>query len=233
VHILLRKLTSLHDLSKDEQAAVLAALGPPQKIHRGEDIAADGSTPTQTTVILSGTACRYKILTNGKRHILTFQYPGDMTDLYSYVMKKLDHAVGALSDCELAHIPHGKIATLCVEYPNLAYVFWRDSMVDTSILHGWALGGSRNAVERTANLLCEIFVRLAAVGLAELGKALPFHATQLDIADALGLSLVHVNKTLAVLKSKRLIGKGMKLEILDWEGLKKLGNFDPGYLHFK
>src|SRR4051794_30481018 len=100
MHILVKKLTKLHDLSAEEQAALLAALGPPRVVARRKDIIPDGATPSHTTVILAGTACRYKILSGGKRHILTFQYPGDMTDLYSYVMKTLDHAVGALSDCQ-------------------------------------------------------------------------------------------------------------------------------------
>jgi CRP-like cAMP-binding protein len=234
MHILLKKLLSLHDISANEQAALLATLSPPRTVMRGQDIVADGSTPKHTTVLLSGTACRYKVLGKGKRHIFTFQYPGDMIDLYSYVMKLVDHGIGALSDCEVAHIPHEKIAALCVSYPNLAYAFWRDSMIDTSILHSWALGGSRNTVERVANMLCEIFVRLEAVGLAEIGRPLNFNATQRDLADALGFSLVHVNKTLKVLKTKGLIGRiGTKFEILDWSGLQKIGDFDPDYMHFK
>jgi CRP-like cAMP-binding protein len=234
MHILLKKLTSLHDISEEEQAAVLAALTPAHGVVRGEDIAADGSTPKHTTVLLSGTACRYKILRKGKRHIYTFQYPGDMIDLYSYVMKLVDHAIGALSDCEVAHVSHEKIAELCAKYPNLAYAFWRDTMIDTSILHNWALGGARNSVERLANLLCEIFVRLRAVGLAEIGTPLDFNATQRDLADALGFSLVHVNKTLKVLRTKRLIGRiGTKFEILDWNGLQKIADFNSDYMHFK
>jgi CRP-like cAMP-binding protein len=234
MHILLKKLTSLHDISLKERSALLATLTPPRAVRRGQDIVADGSTPKHTTVLLSGTACRYKILGKGKRHIFAFEYPGDMIDLYSYVMKVVDHGIGALSDCEVSHIPHEKISELCVKYPNLACAFWRDSMIDTSILHSWALGWSRSTVERVANMLCETFVRLEAVGLAEIGRPLDYNATQRDLADAHGFSLVHVNKTLKVLKSKGLIGrKGTKIEILDWKRLQKIGDFDAGYLHFK
>jgi CRP-like cAMP-binding protein len=184
--------------------------------------------------MLLGTACRYKILPSGKRHILAFQYPGDMTDLYSYVMKKLDHAVGALSDCTVAHIAHEKIAALSDKYPNLQYAFWRDTMVDASILNSWALGGGRKTRERVAHMLCEIVARLQAVGLADIRRPLPFTATQQDLADALGLSLVHTNKTMASLKKSGLITrKGTKLQVLDWEGLKSVAQFDPAYLHFK
>jgi len=234
MHILLRKLTSLHDVSDEEQAAAVDALEPPTQISRGQDIVSEGSTPSYTTVMLSGTACRYKILPRGNRHILTFQYPGDMTDLYSYVMKKLDHGVGALSNCSVSHIPHAKVAALCKKYPNLAYTFWRDTVVDTSILHNWALGEGRTTLERVAHMLCEIFVRFEAVGLSEPGLPLPFTATQQELADALGLSLVHTNKTIAALKSRKLISRtGSRLQILDWQQLKAVANFDPAYLHFK
>jgi CRP-like cAMP-binding protein len=234
MHILLKKLTRLHDISAEEQAALLATLTSSGIVRRGEDIVSAGSTPKHTTVLLSGTACRYKVLHKNKRHIFTFQYPGDMIDLYSYVMKLVDHGIGALSDCEVAYIPHAEITSLCEKYPNLAFAFWRDSMIDTSILHNWALGGSRNSTERLANLWCEIFVRLQAVDLAEIGRPLDFHATQRDLAEALGFSLVHVNKTEKILKTKSLIRrKGTKLEILDWKGLQKIAEFDPGYLHFK
>jgi CRP-like cAMP-binding protein len=234
MHILLKKLTGLHDIPKEERAALLATLTPSRTVMRGQDIVTDGSAPKHTTVLLSGTACRYKMLRKGKRHIFAFEYPGDMIDLYSYVMNLVDHGIGALSDCEVSHIPHEKISELCVKYPNLGRAFWRDSMIDTSILHSWALGWSRNTVERLANMLCEIFVRLEAVGLAEIGRPLDFNATQRDLADALGFSLVHVNKTLKVLKTKGLIGRrGTKIEILDWKRLQKIGDFDAGYLHFK
>ena len=235
MHILLRKLTNLHDISEEEQAAVLSALTPPRHFKRGEDIVPDGSAPKQTTVMLLGSACRYKIMPNGKRHILTFQYPGDMTDLYSYVMKTLDHAVGALSDCTVAHIPHETVEALSKQYPNLQYTFWRDTMIDASISNSWALGGARPTRERVAHMLCEIVVRLRAVGLVnDIHSPLPFVVTQQDLADALGLSLVHTNKTMASLKRAKLITRtGTKLEVIDWEGLKGVARFDPAYLHFK
>src|SRR5215204_3418024 len=106
--------------------------------------------------MLSGTACRYKILPKGKRHILAFQYPGDMTDLYSYVLKRMDHAIGTLSNCTFAHIPHEKVQELCMQYPNLGFAFWRDTMVDSSITHAWATGSARTTISRVAHIFCEI-----------------------------------------------------------------------------
>jgi CRP-like cAMP-binding protein len=234
MHILLRKLTALHEISEEEQQAVIGELEKEREIPRGSDIVADGSKPKYTTIMLSGTACRYRLLPNGRRHILTFQFPGDMTDLYSYVLKKMDHAVGALSDCTIAQIPHETIAVLCERYPNLQYAFWRDTMVDASVAHTWAVGGSRKTASRMAHMLCEIFARLELVGLAKVGEPLPYVINQRDLADALSLSLVHTNKTLAVLKNKKLIGRaGTKMEILDWKGLVEIAEFDPSYLHVK
>lgn len=235
MHVLIRKLQALHSLSQEEQTALLTAITMTRVIERGQDIAADGSMPSHSTVILSGVACRYKMLKGGRRQILCFQFPGDVTDIYSYVLKKLDHGIGALTRCEVAHIPHPSVRKLCEIYPNLAYTLWRDSLVDTAILYmNIVNAGRRSAPERIAHLICEQYMRLKAVGLAELGKPVKFYITQTDIADATGLSLVHVNKTLKSLKAQNLIGRDPQMiEILDWEGLKNVAGFDPAYLHFK
>ena len=234
MHILLRKLTALHRLSDEEQTALLNALSAPRELGRGRDIVKDGTTPGQTTVMLAGTACRYKTLPNGKRHILAFQFPGDMTDLYSYVLERMDHAIGTLSPCTFAHIPHEKIEELRIKFPNLGIAFWRDTMVDASIAHVWASGSARNTISRVAYMFCEIYARLEQVGKAEPGMPLDFNATQQDLADALGLSLVHTNKTIAQLKTKGLIGRtDTKVVILNWDKLQDIAGFDPAYLHFR
>jgi CRP-like cAMP-binding protein len=148
MHILLKKLTSLHDISEEEQAALLAALTPTHAVMRGEDIVPDGSTPKHITVLLSGTACRYKILRKAQRHIYTFRYPGDMIDLYSYVMNLVDHAIGALSDCEVAHsrracaLPRGD-RSCSIDAPYYASVSTADPKADT----GW-----ESAIERQSEL---------------------------------------------------------------------------------
>jgi len=234
MHLLLRKLTALHTISPEEQEAVLASLGKPRAFDRGTDIVSDGSQPRHTTIILSGMACRYKVLRTGKRHILTFQYPGDMTDLYSYVMKTMDHAVGAITDCIIAQISHEKIATLSDQYPNLQYAFWRDTMIDASISHMWATGESRTSLSRIAHMICEIHTRLTIVGLSRIGEPFPYIVGQRDLGEALGLSLVHTNKTLAALRRKGVLRMSAgRIEIVDWGMLVEIAEFDPAYLHFK
>jgi CRP-like cAMP-binding protein len=235
MHVLIQKLKALHEISDDEEAAILSALEGPYEVERGEDIAADGSTPKHSTVMLAGVACRYKLLADGRRQILAFEYPGDVTDIYSYVLKRIDHGIGAVTKCSIAHLPHKAIAALTEKYPNLAYTLWRDSLVDASVAQSWLVNaGRRSALERLAHMICEQFVRLSVVGLAKHGEPSRFYITQTDLADASGLSLVHVNKTLQLLKEKGLIGRNPNLlEILDWEGLKAVAGFDPTYLHFK
>jgi CRP-like cAMP-binding protein len=229
-----QKLTSLHTLSEEEQAAVMAVVGPSRLIKRGNDIVSEGAEPKNSTVLLSGAACRYRVFSTGKRHILSLQCPGDMVDLYSYVMKRMDHSIGTLSDCVVAPIPHEDIEALSKKFPNLAYAFWRDTMVDASISYTWSMGQGRKTVEQLAHMLCEVYMRLNAVGLAKEGAPLTYSLTQQDLADALGLSLVHTNKTEALLKKEGLVVRtASRLTILNWTGLKQVAKFDPQYLHFK
>lgn len=231
--VLLRKLNALHALGAEEQAALVDSISEVRTLAKGESIAEDGSRPRHSTVMLAGVACRYKLLNDGRRQILAFQFPGDVTDLYSYVLKTMDHGVGCLTPCEIAQIPHDAIERLCARYPNLAYTLWRDSLVDAAILNMAIVNnGRRTAIERIAHLLCEQNARLIAVGLAERGKPTSFYITQTELADATGLSLVHVNKTIKKLKELGVIGRSSgKLEVLDWEGMKDIAGFDPTYLH--
>jgi CRP-like cAMP-binding protein len=150
-------------------------------------------------------------------------------------MKRMDHGISAVSKCEVAHLPHTEVEKLTARHPNLMYSLWRDTMVDTAVAHTWlASAGRRSAVERLAYFICEQYVRMEAVGLVGPGEVADFPVTQTQIADATGLSLVHVNKRLQILREKDLIGRNpLAIEILDWDGLKRFAGFNPAYLHFK
>jgi CRP-like cAMP-binding protein len=235
MHVLLRKLNALHSLSAEEGAAIVSAISETCHVNRGDQIAADGSQPDYSTVVVKGIACRYKDLADGRRQILSFQYPGDITDLYSYVLKRLDHSVAALTTGTIAKIPHEAIKLLSEKFPNLAYALWRDTLVDMSKLHSSIMSlGTRTSKERLAHFIAEQYVRMIAVGLIQPGQAMEFGITQHDLADATGLSLVHVNKTLKKLKDEALLSWNRnEMKILSWEALKAAALFDPAYLHFK
>jgi CRP-like cAMP-binding protein len=235
MHVLIRKLSALHTIDDVEQTEIVSALGRPLPVDRGAAIVADGSRPDHSTVLLSGVACRHKDLPDGRRQILSFNYPGDLVDLYSYLLKRMDHGISAISKCTVAPLPHVAIAELTARYPHLQYALWRDTLVDTSISQMWLVNaGRRTAAERLAHFICEQFVRMDAIGLVQPGRPIIFPVTQTDVADATGLSLVHVNKRLQILREKGFIGRNpQQLEILDWDGLKQFAGFHSAYLHFK
>jgi CRP-like cAMP-binding protein len=145
-----------------------------------------------------------------------------------------DHSIGTLVPTTVAVIPHAILRDLIEQYPAIAQALWQDTLIDSAVFREWMIGiGRRSANQRIAHVLCEIYVRLKAIGLAGNGTvALP--VTQAELGDSLGLSTVHVNRVLQELRRDRLIAlHGGQLVIQNWAGLKEAGEFDPGYLHIR
>ena len=188
--------------------------------------------PAQCCVLLEGFAARFKFTDAGKRQIFAFHTSGDMPDLQTLHLKTMDHSLGTLTPCRLAFVQHDHMRELFRQHPRLTDVFWRDTLIDGAIFREWMIGiGRRSAKTRIAHLFCEMVLRLRAVGLEE-GNAVPLPITQAEVGDALGLSNVHVNRTLQELRGENLIEwENGVLTVLDWEGLKLAGEFDPTYLH--
>lgn len=231
---LLLKLGSIADLSDEEKQAIVNLPMNVKVCEPDTDIVRDGDRPSDCAVVLSGFVCRYKILLDGRRQIMGFYIPGDIPDLQSLHLHILDNSVSTLARSSIALIPHQNLRDMLRRYPNLCDIFWRDTLIDAAMLREWMIGmGRRSAYQRMAHLLCELQVRLKAVGLAkENGCELPI--TQNEFADALGLSTVHVNRVLQDLRRDGLIMlRGSILEIPDWEALQTAGEFDPTYLHLK
>jgi len=231
---LLRKLSSIADLSEQEKQAILDLPVSIKVLEADTDIVRDGDGSSDCCIILGGLACRYKILPDGKRQIMGFYIPGDMPDLQSLFLPVMDHSIGTLVRSSIALVPHQSLRNMLRCYPNLNDIFWRDTLIDAAMFREWMIGlGRRSAYQRIAHVLCELQVRLNAVGLAqENGCELPI--TQNEFADALGLSTVHVNRVLQDLRRDGLIVlRGNMLEIPDWRALQAAGEFDPTYLHLK
>ena len=178
--------------------------------------------------------CRYKLIADGKRQITGFYIPGDIPDLQSLYLHVMDHSVGTLIPSKIAFIPHDPLRAVLRKHPILAEAFWRDTLIDAARFREWIIGlGRRDAYTRIAPLFCELFVRHRAVALTE-NHGFDLHTTQAELGDALGLSTVHVNRVLQDLRKDGLISlRGKSLAILDWNGLKQAGEFDPLYLHLK
>lgn len=204
------------------------------RIAAGKDIIRQGDRPTESCLLVEGILCRYKTLAQGQRQILSFHFPGEVPDLQSFHLHQMDHSLCALSDARLAYIPHSAITALLHDAPAMAAILWKATLVDASIFREWLAGvGRRSAPERMAHLFCELFVRMKLLGLVP-GKRLHFPVTQTDLADALGLSLVHVNRTLQELRREGLISWiARDFVIEDWPRLKNFANFDPSYLHLR
>jgi len=182
--------------------------------------------------LLNGWLCRYKILETGARQIFSFHINGDIPDLQSLHLKTMDHNLGTLVQSTVAFVPHDSARNFARDFPHLGDILWRDTLIDAAIFRQWMVGmGRRDAPARIAHLCCEIFVKMRAIGLAK-ENSCEFPLTQSVMGDALGLSTVHVNRSLMDLRGRGLIAldKHM-LTILKWEALQDEAGFDPLYLH--
>ncbi len=228
----LRKIELASRLSVAERAALNAACGPEIVFAAHVDIIREGDKPTHSTVLLEGLVCRYRTLDDGARQIMAFHTAGDWPDLHSYFLSVMDHSLEAMSPCRVAQISHPVLRDLIETHPRLAQLLWRETMTDSAIFREWVVNlGARDAHRRTAHLFCELQTKLRVIGLAdEEGFELPL--TQGDLADAIGVSTVHINRVLQQLKREGLVtyGRGY-IAIHDWEQLQAVAGFDPAYLH--
>ncbi|UVF22394.1 Crp/Fnr family transcriptional regulator (plasmid) [Microvirga terrae] len=229
---LIRKLESIAHLTPEETAALQRLPLHLKTVAADQDIVSEGDTASECCLIVAGFACRYNITAAGKRQILSFHISGDIADLQSLHLTVMDHSLGALIPCKLAFIQHDDLRALMRAHPRLGDLFWRDTLIDAAVFRQWVVNvGRRPALTRMAHLLCELLVRLRAVELVE-DHAFDLPVTQADLADAMGLSNVHVNRVSQELRKLGLIAfQGKTLRVLDWEGLKTTGEFDPTYLH--
>ena len=232
VAMLVRKLESIADLSAEERQAVLALPIRTNVLRAKQDIVRDGDKPSQCCLILDGWACRYKLLGEGRRQILSFHLPGDVPDLQSLHLHTMDHSLATVTQATVAFIPHDALRDLTTRFPGVAAILWRDTLIDAATFREWITGiGRRSAYGRIAHLFCELYLKLEAVGLAgEHRCQIPL--TQLELSDALGLTDVHVNRVLKELRERGLVTfKGYALTIELWEELARAAEFDPIYLH--
>lgn len=197
-----------------------------------EDIIADGAHSDLCHVVVSGLACRYKLLPDGSRQIMAFLIPGDLCDAEIFVLKVMDHGVAAISPTVTALIPAAAMRGMLRETSSLGEALWWGTMTDLGVLRERIIDeGRRSAYVRTAHLLYEMLVRHRMVGLTR-GDSFDFPVTQADLADATGLTPVHTNRTLRRLKNDGLVklSDGV-VTVLDAKGLKAAAGFNGEYLH--
>lgn len=220
-------------LSQKEREAVLGLPVTMKEIRADQDIVREGDRPSQCCVVLEGFQCRYKMLPDGERQILSFHVPGDVPDLQSLFLQTMDHSLGTITPNKVGFVPHEALRELFRRQPGLAGRFWRETLIDAAIFREWIANvGSRDAYARIGHLICEFYMRLKAVGLTQ-GSTFDFPITQTEIADATGLSTVHVNRSIQQLRADGLVTleRGV-CTIPNLKALKQAGMFDARYLHF-
>src|SRR4051794_1083110 len=231
---LIHKLESILVLSEDEKDVLRKLSGTIKTVGPRQDLVREGDRPSECCLILDGFAYRYKLTESGKRQIFSFHIPGDIPDLQSLHIDVMDHSLGALTEVEAMFISHETVRDLVRRCPRIGEAFWRDTLIDAAVFREWIVNlGRREAYGRMAHLLCEFYVRLRSVGLTN-GSACQMPLTQADLADAVGISTVHVNRTLQELRAAGLISlRQRSLTVEDWEGLREAGEFDAAYLHLR
>ena len=229
---LLRKLANFTELSAEEKSAVDECCGDVRYFAAGEDVISQGDRTGGVKLLLEGFACRYKVLEDGRRQVVAYFVPGDLCDLRVFILKRMDHSIGAVCASKVATISPENVLRLTHNYPSLTRALWWSTLVEEAIAREWIVNvGQRNALERMAHLFCELWYRFRAVGLNE-GMSCTLPLTQVELAETLGLSSVHVNRTLQALRKRKLITlENGTLTIDNLDELKELSFFDPDYLH--
>lgn len=227
-----RKLSGLAGLTDDDKEALERATSKPRLFVARQDMIREGDEPGPMFVVLEGWACRYKILPNGARQITAFLMPGDACDLHIKLLAQMDHSIQAITKAMVATVSRVEMDAMMDAHPNIARAMYTAQLVDEGIMRAWIVSmGRRSSAERVAHLICELYLRARNIGLTGEGEfALPL--SQLVLADALGMTPVHINR---ILKELRLAGamavQRGSVTIMDPVKLVQIAGFDENYLH--
>ena len=227
------KLEYWRAFSAEDRAAILALPHAVKPLEQHHSIVREFDRVDSACVLLSGFAVRHKIVAGGQRQIISIHMKGDLIDLQHTLLGCADHSVQMLTAGKAAIVPRGEVERIAFERPNVGKAMWIDTLVDASIHREWIANvGRRDARTRVAHLLCEFALRLKVAKLGEqTNYELPM--TQDQLADATGMTAVHVNRTLRGLEADGLIERSSPRVIVigDWRKLAETGDFNSGYLH--
>jgi CRP-like cAMP-binding protein len=228
---LIRKLETLGPLTAAAKDALANLRHTVRRFAPHEALVREDDQPSSLFLMLDGCVFRSTVLAGGQRQIMALHIAGDMLNLQNLFLAKMDHSITALVPTTLALIPHQEIRELFDAYPLIAMRLWHETFIDSAISRKWLAGiGRRSAYARLSHLICEFVARTKAAGISD-GKTCDFPLTQTELGDALGLSTVHVNRTLKKLHHDGLISWHLhSLTIHDSERLKEVADFDDNYL---
>jgi CRP-like cAMP-binding protein len=229
---LIRKLDRLATLSEADKQAIADLPFRTATATAGQHLVREGDGVTECCLLLSGYAFRYKVSANGNRQIVSFHMAGDVLDLQHLLLAKADHGVQTLTESLVVWVPVAALTALVEQHPAIGKALWRDTLVDASIFREWVLNvGQRDAKSRIAHMLCEFAVRRDAAGLGT-PERFELPMSQEHIADATGLTPIHVNRMLMALANEGIIERDKRdVKIADWDRMRRAADFDAAYLH--
>lgn len=230
----LKKLRLRTDISPEEEQVIRGLVAETRRVAADECLIRAGQELEFSILLMDGWLVRSMDLPNGERQVMEIHIAGDFADLHGFTLKRLDHDVVTVSECEIGLVPHERMMEISERHPRLARVYWLMTNIDAAITRVMALSlAQRSAMSRMAHLFCELQLRLEVVGKSR-GDTFDFPLTQREMSECLGLTPVHVNRTLQELRRKGLVETAdRQIAILDKRGLRSVAEFDPGYLHLE
>ncbi len=230
----MRNLELRARLSDGDREAILALPYTLRTLDHATYTIREGDPPRECAVLVTGFAFRQKLTGDGARQIIALHLPGDALDFQNLYLEVSDHSVQMLTRGDVAFVPRKEFQELARDRPAVGHAILIKTLVEASIFREWVLNvGRRKARERMAHVLCELGSRLDAIGFThEHGYELPM--TQEELADALGLTPVHVNRTLKALESEGLIVRTRRsISFPNWERMRDVADFNDRYLHLE
>ncbi|WP_328597942.1 Crp/Fnr family transcriptional regulator [Croceibacterium soli] len=232
---MIHKLSGRSALTGEDKEAILSLPHTIRSYHAATYVVREGEPPpNHCSFIRSGFAVRQKITAQGARQIMSLHLVGDFIDLEHLFLNIADHNVQALTELEVVAIDRRALESLVLARPNIARALWIDALVDASIYREWVTNvGRRAAPARIAHVLCEVALRMQAAGVSTNGGfELPL--TQEQLADAVGLTPVHVNRTLKALVADGILHRDKRyISFTDWNRTKEVADFNALYLHLE
>ncbi len=221
------------DQLTDKDAALIVGLSQRRRAFpKGSQLVIEHSRPGESCLIIGGLAAREVYLSDGSRQISALHVPGDFVDLHAFLLKLMDHSVVAITECEAVFVPHSDLLRVCEASSHLTRLFWLSTVIDGAIQRAWiASMGRRSPAAHISHLLCEMYLRLRVVGLVE-NDSFDLPIAQYDLADMMGLSVVHVSRTLKDLRQTNSFAwENGRVHMRDFASLAKAADFDPTYLN--
>jgi CRP-like cAMP-binding protein len=228
---LARKLSQFVQLDRSELAALAELEAVRRPVEAGTELVHERQAGHQAFILQEGWACAYKMVPDGGRQVIDFSIPGDVMGLRSVLLRTSDHSFSAVTRVVVAEVSARQMVDRFQHLPRLgAAVLWAASRDEAMVVEHLVSVGRRSALERTAHLLLELWLRLQLVGLGtSAGYACPLN--QYLLADALGLSAIHVNRVLRQLRERGLVTfRDGQVLFHDLPRLRSIAGWHSGYL---